>query len=558
MTDWSEGYMVEVDYTYGYFDHLNPLHMRLAMLSARLNPPTVETACELGFGQGVTVSIHAAASSVTWHGNDFNPGHAAFANRLASASGATTILSDESFAEYCRRPDLPNFDYIALHGIWSWISDANRSVIVDFVRRKLKPGGVLCISYNTLHGWAAVLPLRDLLRVHAARMSPPGLGMVSRVDAALAFADQVLAGSPTYVKAHPELVQGLIEMKRKGRHYLAGEYFGDHWHPMSFADMAGWLGAAKISYACSAKPLDHVAGARLTQQQQTRLNSIVDPVYRQTVFDVFVNQSFRMDYWVKGGQPLSADEQSIALRDQRVVLIGPTDEVTMTATAPSGDPFMNPDDFASVIDALGDHQPRKLGELAQVLEPRGMDFDSLFRAVLLLVGAGRVRVAQADEAISLARASASSLNLALLRKVRAGPDLGTLASPVTGGGVSVRRYHQLFLLARAEGLHAPADWARAVWRYLVGQGERVVRAESIIAEPTGNLEALTRVAREKGRKDPEAWALATWAFLKESEAALVKQLQPLLTPEDELEELTAQAEAFAAQTLPRLTALGVA
>jgi len=44
---------------------------------------------------------------------------------------------------------LPDFDYIGLHGIWSWISDENRQVIVDFIRKKLKVGGVLYISYNT-------------------------------------------------------------------------------------------------------------------------------------------------------------------------------------------------------------------------------------------------------------------------------------------------------------------------------------------------------------------------------------------------------------------------
>jgi SAM-dependent methyltransferase len=66
-------------------------------------------------------------------------------------------LFDESFAEFASR-DLPEFDYIGLHGIWSWISDENRAVIVDFIRRKLKVGGVLYISYNTLPGWAPLPP----------------------------------------------------------------------------------------------------------------------------------------------------------------------------------------------------------------------------------------------------------------------------------------------------------------------------------------------------------------------------------------------------------------
>lgn len=38
---------------------------------------------------------------------------------------------------------LPEFDYLCLHGIWSWNSETNGVIIVDFIRRKLKVGGLL-------------------------------------------------------------------------------------------------------------------------------------------------------------------------------------------------------------------------------------------------------------------------------------------------------------------------------------------------------------------------------------------------------------------------------
>ena len=78
---------------------------------------------------------------------------------MAEISGSGAQLFDEAFADFCKRGDLPEFDYIGLHGIWSWISDGNRAVIVDFIRRKLKVGGVLYISYNTQPGWAAMTPM---------------------------------------------------------------------------------------------------------------------------------------------------------------------------------------------------------------------------------------------------------------------------------------------------------------------------------------------------------------------------------------------------------------
>ena len=160
MTDWSAGYVADIGYTFGYYQELNPLRVKLAFLNAGLATPEFCSACELGFGQGMSANLHAAASGVTWHGTDFNPSQASFAQELAQASGAGAKLFDDAFADFAHRTDLPDFDYIGIHGIWSWISDENRIVIGDFVKRKLKVGGVLYISYNTLPGWAAFAPNR--------------------------------------------------------------------------------------------------------------------------------------------------------------------------------------------------------------------------------------------------------------------------------------------------------------------------------------------------------------------------------------------------------------
>ena len=90
--------------------------------------------------------------------------------------------------ELAARDDLPEFDIIALHGIWSWISDENRAVIVELARRKLAVGGMLYISYNCTPGWSPVLPLRHLLTLHAELAGSDGKGIAGRIDSALGFA----------------------------------------------------------------------------------------------------------------------------------------------------------------------------------------------------------------------------------------------------------------------------------------------------------------------------------------------------------------------------------
>ena len=77
---WNEGYFTEDTYTYGYYRDISPFFQRYCLLLHGYDVRTAnETAChcELGFGQGVSVNIHAAAVTGRWTGTDFNPAHAA-------------------------------------------------------------------------------------------------------------------------------------------------------------------------------------------------------------------------------------------------------------------------------------------------------------------------------------------------------------------------------------------------------------------------------------------------------------------------------------------------
>ncbi len=92
MSDWSSGYMADIAYTFGYYVELNPHRSNLAFLDKFIKLPANATACELGFGQGLSTNIHAASSATHWYGTDFNPSQAAFAQGLASVAGTNAQL----------------------------------------------------------------------------------------------------------------------------------------------------------------------------------------------------------------------------------------------------------------------------------------------------------------------------------------------------------------------------------------------------------------------------------------------------------------------------------
>ena len=76
MSGRADDYVSEIGFTRGYFPEMSLPWIRLALVKAGIAPPEICTACELGFGQGVSLAIHSAASSTRWYGTDFNPEHA--------------------------------------------------------------------------------------------------------------------------------------------------------------------------------------------------------------------------------------------------------------------------------------------------------------------------------------------------------------------------------------------------------------------------------------------------------------------------------------------------
>jgi hypothetical protein len=283
---------------------------------------------------------------------------------------------------------------------------------------------------------------------------------------------------------------------------------------MHFATMAQWLEPAKLQYACSANYLDAIDAINLTPEQQRFLNEIPDPMFRQTTRDFMVNQQFRRDYWVKGARRLNPLEQANALRAQRLILTTPRADVALKVNGAVGEAKLNEEVYAPVLDRLADHQPHDLDALEASLAKDKINFAQLLQAVMVLYGGGHLSSVQDPSSnqgqTGQAAARARVLNDYLMDKARGSGEIGFLASPVTGGGVAVNRFQQLFLLALSSGKATPESWAQHALEILASQGQR-----------------------------------------------LLKDGKPIESLEDNLAELNQQAKLFAEKQLPILKALGV-
>lgn len=467
MSDTADGYRTDIDYTYSYHSELNPLRLRLAFLNASLPVPTVTAACELGLGQGVSLGIHAAASAVRWHGTDINPGHVAFARSLADAAGASVDLHSDSFVDFSAR-DLPMFDYIGLHGVWSWISDGNRAAIVAFIRRRLRPGGVVYMGYNALPGWAAFSPLRHLLVEHANRAGSEGTPIAERIDEAIRFLDRLLAANPGFARDNPGTVESFKAMREDDRHYLAHEFFNRDWQPMHFATVARWLAPADVRYACSTDYADHIDAMGLSAAQRDVLADVADVGLRETVKDLIVNPRFRRDYWIKGAERLAASDRAEALRLERVVAVVRPLELPLKLRAALALSQTGPGEaaYGAVLETLSDGKVWSLGRIEQVLQPRGISLGQIAEAAILIASCDLIQAAQDEGVTAWVRPRTDRLNAHLIASAHTAGDVHALASPVTGGGIPVDRAQQLFLAEILAGKKRPDEWADAAAKVL--------------------------------------------------------------------------------------------
>ncbi|MFK4059047.1 class I SAM-dependent methyltransferase [Brevundimonas sp. NPDC046655] len=485
--DWTAGYVADIGYSSQYYPELNPARLPIALLNAGYAPPRIRTACELGFGQGVSVNMHAAAQpNVEWYGNDFNPSHAAFAAGLAEAAGSKAQLTDESFAEFFARDDLPDFDYIGLHGVWSWISDENRALIVDFIRRKLRVGGVVYISYNTLPGWAAAMPLRQLMAEHATTLSAPGLATEDKVEAALAHVEALLAVEPAYLASNPQVAQRFAQMKGLDRRYLAHEYFNRDWKPMYFSEVADMLSAAKLSFACSANYSDMLDEIWMTPEQKALIDAAPTDLLTQGVRDFIVNQQFRKDIWIKGGETPSPRSRMQMLTEQRIALVAPVESVTMAIELNGRQITLQEEVYRPILDILSDHRPHTIGEIQAAVTPVGVAPLQVLQAVIVLLAANFIAAAQTSATEEAARAGAARMNAAILARVRQGEELPYAASAVVGGAIIMDRVTQLIADAVERGAVAAEAVAEEVWSILNAEGRVVLKDGQAIETIEGN------------------------------------------------------------------------
>lgn len=498
MSDWTSGYVSDIEYTFGFYRELTPtMFSYISLLKGQKTLRHNFDYCELGCGQGLSMNLLAAANPQgTFYATDFNPSQIAGASALADSARLKNVhFYDQSFEEFVSEDTLPEkFDIISLHGIYSWVSEENRRHIIRFLETKLRPGGLVYISYNTLPGWAAAAPIRHLMRFAADSAAGDS---ANKVDAGLRFLSQILSAGPRYFHANPGLTERAENLGLHNRNYLAHEYLNSDWNLFYHSDVAKELAAARLSFLCSAAVLEQVDEVNLTTSQRDLLRGTADSSARETLRDYIVNQQFRRDIFCRGAARLPPNEVRELWLDSRFALLTPREDVPMKVQGALGEATLQQEVYAPILDAFSARILDGLSastSLREVLEHSSqvaaLSWLQVRQAIMVLVGSGHLQPCPTDaDGENDRRESARRFNTAVLERAQYTSDIQFLAVPVTGGGIAVDRFSQLFLLAHNTEENDPVDFA---WRLLDLQGQKIVKEGKALESVDENVGELRR------------------------------------------------------------------
>ena len=167
MADWSDGYVTNIEYTSGLYARAVAAGAEFRAAVSRLCRAAACGRLHLLRARLRTRIQYGAAgggqSAGAFWGIDFNPSHISDAEQLKQAH-----LGPECYlpgAELRGSADGGPAEVRFHLAAWRVVLDQpdNRRAILDFIYAKLKPGGVVYISYNAQPGWSAAAPLRQLL-----------------------------------------------------------------------------------------------------------------------------------------------------------------------------------------------------------------------------------------------------------------------------------------------------------------------------------------------------------------------------------------------------------
>jgi SAM-dependent methyltransferase len=353
MTRDLNGYSMDIPYLRDFKPMLAPAWLDHVALVARVEPPVRQDGfawCDLGCGQGVTAAILAATHPTgTFHGIDAMPVHIDHARRLAAEAAIPNVSFHAIDFAAALDLELPQFDYIVAHGVYTWIDLESQRALRQFIDRRLKPAGLVYLSYNAMPGWARDLPFQRLVRE---------LGLTFPGDNAARFAAAVGIIRALAEARVPALAASFTVRELEQRPedyapaYLVHEFMPAAWRPLYVTEVRAEMATIGLTPVSSATLSENLDWMVLEKAARKTLATIGGQDARELVRDFYLDQRFRCDVFSRGNRRLGAGERASRLFSSTFALARPVPAIQYTTTTPAGSLVYDTPGARAIIAAL--------------------------------------------------------------------------------------------------------------------------------------------------------------------------------------------------------------
>ncbi len=300
-----QDFLSDVEYHTGLFPGMAPVHLNYVCAMNGFEGPALESGfsyCEIGCGRGKTTNILAAANpDGRFYGIDISARHISAARELAAGGkldNVEFILAD--IADFDASA-LPRFDYVALHGVYSWVPEGVRNAIIGFIDDKLVPGGVVYISYNALPGGGSISAIAQYFLDAADRYDGDAMDKAARILDDLE--DMRAKRAPIFLQ-NPSAYHMLERLREANLGYVAHEFLAPSWRPFNFAEINADMAGIGLRFAGDTNLAHNVVEFSAPNEFVERLKGISDPLRRETEKDFICNRGFRADAYIR---PVAGD-----------------------------------------------------------------------------------------------------------------------------------------------------------------------------------------------------------------------------------------------------------
>lgn len=304
-----------VAYPSGFYHHLNPHHLNLVCSLNGIEGPSLDgrfTYCEIGCGSGQTPNILAAANpNGRFYGIDFSAQRIGEAKAMAAAADVENIeflLADISDMD---TSNLPMFDYIALHGVYSWVPQHVQRAIIDFIDTRLSPGGLVMLSYNTLPGWGGATAIRKYFIGAAERLDGSPEEKTSQI---LAFLKEYREKEAPFFMENAATADLFDRLMDADVGYVAHEFFAASWQPLVFAEVNTEMERIGLEFAGDGLLYSNFTEFSAPPEFHELLDRIPDRIQRESEKDFICNRSFRGDVYIRPADKSRPENEFDALK----------------------------------------------------------------------------------------------------------------------------------------------------------------------------------------------------------------------------------------------------